>query len=339
MRLTIRGILVVAGLLSVTYLVVTTGATQIVNAIVTLSWRLAAVLLVFAVITTVLDTLAWRLAFDRIPSFRRLLWVRLAGEAVNTTTASVGGEAVKVYLLQPEIPAIEASAAMVVGKTGITIAQVAFLGVGVTAAALLLPLPPPVLGAAAAALVLEIIAVTGFVLIQRDGAVRRVVSLLRRWSWHTVADRVQGLVALDDSLAAFYRRRPGRFTALIALHLLAWVIGSVEVYLILRWLGFAISWPTALFIDAAGSAVSFLAFSVPARLGVLEGGYMAVFAALGLASGGGLSLALVRRLRLIVWSLLGVAVLLVHRATAARRADAIMARSAAVPGLVTVPRS
>ena len=41
MRLTIRGILVVAGLLSVTYLVVTTGATQIVNAIVTLSWRLA----------------------------------------------------------------------------------------------------------------------------------------------------------------------------------------------------------------------------------------------------------------------------------------------------------
>jgi hypothetical protein len=103
-RLTIRGILVVAGLLSVTYLVVTTGATQIVNAIVTLSWRLAVVLLFFAVITTVLDTLAWRLAFDRIPSFRRLLWVRLAGEAVNTTTASVGGEAVKVYLLQPEIP-------------------------------------------------------------------------------------------------------------------------------------------------------------------------------------------------------------------------------------------
>src|SRR5262249_36144130 len=208
MKLTIRGLLVVAGLLSVAYLIVTTGVSQIASAMVTLSWRIALLLLVFSGIATVLDTLAWRFAFDRMPRFRRLLWVRLAGEAVNATTASVGGEALKVYLLQPEIPAIEASAAMVVGKTGITIAQVAFLGLGVTAALLLVPLPPVVLGAAAVALVLEIIAVTGFVLIQREGAVRRVVSLLRGWSWHTSADRLQGLIPLDDSLAGFYGRRP-----------------------------------------------------------------------------------------------------------------------------------
>jgi hypothetical protein len=227
---------------------------------------------------------------------------------------------------------------MVVGKTGITIAQVAFLGVGVTAAALLLPLPPPVLGAAAAALVLEIIVVTGFVLIQRDGAVRRVVSLLRRWSWHTVADRVQGLVALDDLARGVLSPTPGTVHGLDR---------SASARMGHRKRRGLSDPPVARIADLVADgavhrrrriAVSFLAFSVPARLGVLEGGYMAVFAALGLASGGGLSLALVRRLRLIVWSLLGVAVLLVHRATAARRADAIMARSAAVPGLVTVPR-
>jgi uncharacterized protein (TIRG00374 family) len=314
MTAAVRSALVVAGLVSVGYLIATAGVGELMTALRTLSWRIAVVAFFPAVVMTVLDTLAWRFAFERMPTFRRLFWVRLAGEALNVTTASVGGEAVKVYLLRPDVPAIEASAGMLVGKTGITLAQVLFLGVGLAVALLYLELPRVLLAPAAAALVLEIGAVAAFVLIQRDGVVGRVATLLRRWGVHAGALRLQGLIELDDALATFYRRRRGRFLVCVALHLLAWVVGSLEVYLALWWLGFPVSLPTALFIDAVGSALSFIAFIVPGRLGVMEGGYMAVFAALGLSPGAGLSLALVRRLRLLVWSSLGVVVLMLHRA-------------------------
>ena len=313
-----RGGLVVLGLVSVGSLIAATGATAIVTALGTLSWRIAVIVVCPAILVIALDTLAWRFAFERLPSFRRLFGVRLAGEALNTSTASIGGEAAKVYLLQPEVPALEASAAMVVGKTGITVAQVLFLGVGLVVALSCLDPSPLVLTATSIALVLEVVAVAAFVLVQCAGVIGRTLRLLRRWAWHSMADRLQGLARLDHSLATFYGQRRGRFLTCVALHLAAWVVGSLEVYLVLHWLGAGVSFPTALFIDAAGSAIAFVGFAVPARLGVLEGGYMSVFAALGLGSGIGLSFALVRRLRLLVWNVLGVVVLMVYQAGAPR---------------------
>ncbi|HEY7518839.1 MAG TPA: lysylphosphatidylglycerol synthase transmembrane domain-containing protein [Methylomirabilota bacterium] len=317
-----RGGLVVLGLVSVGSLIAATGVTAVLSAMATLSWRIVVIVVCPAIVVVALDTLAWRFAFERLPPFYRLFGVRLAGEALNTGTASIGGEAAKVYLLQPEVPAVEASAATLVGKTGITIAQVLFLGVGLAVALSCLEPSPLVLTAAFVALALEAMAVAAFVLVQCAGVVGRTLRLLRRWAWHAAADRLQDLVRLDHSLATFYGRRRGRFATCVALHLAAWIVGSLEVYLVLHWLGVGVSFPMALFIDAAGSAISFVGFAVPARLGVLEGGYMSVFAALGLASGVGLSFALIRRLRLLVWSLLGVVVLMAYQATATPRASA-----------------
>ena len=313
-----HGALVLLGLVSVGSLIASTGLTAVVTAMATLSWRVAVIVVCPAIVVVALDTLAWRFAFERLPPFRRLFGVRLAGEAVNVGTASIGGEAAKVYLLQPEVPALEASAAMLVGKTGITIAQVLFLGVGLAVALSFLEPSPLMVTATCVALALEVMAVTAFVLVQCAGVVSRTLRLMRRWAWHSVADRLQGLVRLDHSLATFYGRRRGRFLTCVALHLAAWVVGSLEVYLVLDWLGAGVSFPTALFIDAVGSAISFVGFAVPARLGVLEGGNMAVFAALGLGSGVGLSFALIRRLRLLVWNVLGVVMLMVYQTAAPR---------------------
>ena len=66
-------------------------------------------------------------------------------------------------------------------------------------------------------------------------------------------------------------------------------------------LGEPISVPTAFVIGAFGTAVKFFSFMVPASLGALEGGNVALFSAFGLGGAVGLTYSLVRRLREVVW--------------------------------------
>jgi hypothetical protein len=71
---------------------------------------------------------------------------------------------------------------------------------------------------------------------------------------------------------------------------------------------------SALSIEAAGRAVRLLGGWMPARIGADEGGAAAAFAALGLPTAAGLALALTRRFRDILASLIGVGGELPNRA-------------------------
>src|SRR5512132_3768678 len=97
-----RSLATVAGLALMAYLIFKVGSDDALTATARgLGWRSLLVCLPFGLIMAV-DTLGWRYAFsyDRVP-FLRLLAARTAGEALNIVTAlgSVGGEAVKVWLL------------------------------------------------------------------------------------------------------------------------------------------------------------------------------------------------------------------------------------------------
>jgi glycosyltransferase 2 family protein len=87
---------------------------------------------------------------------------------------------------------------------------------------------------------------------------------------------------------------------------MAYAAGSAEIYLVLVFIGIPIDWPTAIVVEAFGAAVKFASFMVPASLGALEGGNVAIFAAFGLGGSAGLSYTLVRRLREIVWTVVGL---------------------------------
>src|SRR5262245_21473888 len=111
-------------------LLIEVGPRAVVESFSTLSWRLLVVIVFPFVIVNTFDTLGWKFAFRRagVP-FRALLLARLAGEAVNATTpsASVGGEAVKAWLLRRHAPVEDTVSSVVVAKTTITIAQALFL--------------------------------------------------------------------------------------------------------------------------------------------------------------------------------------------------------------------
>ena len=114
--------------------------------------------------------------------------------------------------------------------------------------------------------------------------------------------------SIHDSIVALYGRR-ARFMGSLALHLVAWISAIGEVWLILKVMGHPFTLLDALALESVVFAVRSAAFLVPAALGVQEGAYVLVGAALGIPGDTALALALVKRGReallglpaLVVW--------------------------------------
>ena len=290
------------------------------EAISALSWRLrASCSSSRSAIVAACDTLGWRYAFrdDRVP-FGALLSARLAGEAFNATTATVGGgKRSRRGWCASTSPWRRAPPSLIVAKTTITIGQALFLLAGVIAGIAVLPSGSPLLLAMQWLLVAEIVAVLGFVLVQIGGALGYGGRLLQRLGLlGSGGDTVR---EADRALATFYRQEPVRLALSTLFHFLGWALGALETWIILAALGIPVSLSTALVIDAIDSGIGFALFLVPLRLGVLEVGTVAVFTALGLGAPVGLTVSLVRRVREAAWAGMGFLALAGLREEAARR--------------------
>ena len=316
----VKAVFLVLGALLLGVLVYRVGAEPILQTLGRLAWwQFAVVCLPYAVITAA-DTLGWRFAFthDRAP-FWRLYGARLAGEALNVVTAvgAVGGEAAKAWLVRRDVTYEESVPSVVVAKTTLTIAQALFLLLGLALAWLTLPVGGDVLRGMLWLLVVEVLAVGGFVGAQVAGLVARGGRLLKLFG---AIDDTASAEALDRALRGYYGREWRRFSLSIVFHLLGWLLGAVEAVVMLWALGVSAPLATATVIEALGSGVRFATFLVPASLGPFEAANAAAFDALGFGAAAALAFSFVRRARQVVWIVIGLAVLLVMRWSARRAA-------------------
>jgi uncharacterized membrane protein YbhN (UPF0104 family) len=324
----VKPLLFVAGAILLAVLVHRVGSKPILAALHSLAWwQFVVICLPFGVIAAV-DTLGWRFAFarDRAP-FWRLYGARLAGEALNVVTAlgSMGGEAVKAWLVRRDVSYAESVPSIVIAKTTIVIAQAIFLLVGSVLAWATLDVSGRVLRGMLWLLVIEVLAVGGFLGAQVSGLVGRGGRVL---AWAGVTPDAAAAERLDASLRTYYRHEWRRFAASTGFHTLGWLMGALEATLMLWLLGVTSSVVTAAVIEALGSGVRFASFMVPASLGAFEGGNAAAFDALGFGAAAGLAFSFVRRARQTVWIVVGLLVLLGMRLAEART----RARPAPPPG-------
>lgn len=310
----IRGLLLLLGLVLLGVLLARIDLRPVLYQVRSLSWGL--LLLLFPCgVTTILDTFGWRYAFrGRLLPVSTLLPVRLAGKAFNMTslTATLGGESVKVYLLRPWVSVEEGVASVVIDKTTSLLAQVCVLLLGLVFSPLLLPAGSPFLNGMVGLALLGVLATGGFIMAQRRGLCSRSLMMLNRLglTWHRGVEAAQGL---DEAIAAFYTTHRPRLILSYLFHLMASLVGILEVYLILWLLGLPISLTTAVIIEAFSSAIRAAGFLVPGAIGVEEGGNVAVFLALGLTAEGALSFSVIRRIRELVVIVAGLAALAVVR--------------------------
>jgi uncharacterized membrane protein YbhN (UPF0104 family) len=306
-----RAALFLGGTALFAYVVRAVGPDAVAGAFATLSWRLGIVLIFPFTILFTLDTLGWRFAFprERVPLVT-LARIRLVGQAVSavTPTATLGGEAVKVWLLRGDASTRESLVSVVIGKTSMIASQGLFLLLGVLLSRRIHSVRGPVVYGMEWLLALETLAVAGFIGVQLAGVLHGGHRLLNRIG---MSGAHGGVVAedVDRMLANFYRHQPRQFALSIGCNFLGWLASAGEVWVILHLIGAPVSMTIALVIEAFATAIRFAAFLVPAHIGVMEGGVVMTFLALGLSAANGLSFALVRRVRELAWTGIGLLLL------------------------------
>jgi uncharacterized protein (TIRG00374 family) len=276
-------------------------------------------------VTNVLKTEGWRFAFPRQrPRFGLLFPVRLAGEAVNETTptGTMGGEALKAYLLvraRAGVPVEEALVSVVVAKSALVGSLALFIAGALALAWALGGIPSGMLAMLGLLSAYMALSTAGFVWAQVRGMFRLGGRALK---WIGLGDRVAaGADRLDADLRWFYRERRGAAAAVVGLSVVGWAAGALETWLMLVLLESPVSLLTALVIEAGATGVRAVGFLIPGSIGILEGGLVGIFAMLGLGSSTGLAFSIARRFREAVWILIGYVCLAVMRAPKAPDAE------------------
>jgi putative membrane protein len=302
------------GFVLLAVLVYQTGPRELAKHLRVLGWSAPLIFLPYA-ISSVLDAVGWRVTFVH---FRPRLWLlylaRLIGEAMNsiTPTAYLGGEPVKAFVLQRfGVSLTEGAASVILAKTALTIAQIAFVVVGVALFLIRrdvgLAFAPTVLALALAGLAVT----TALVVLQRRGFVAFLARVTQRLLPRArLAARLAARAPeIDARLRAFYGARPRAAAASVALHFAGWVTGAAEVFAIMTLIGHPVSVADAIIVEALAQPMRLAGIVIPGTLGVQEAGGMVIFRLLGLAPELGLAMMLLKRVREIGFNLLGLALL------------------------------
>jgi putative membrane protein len=136
-----------------------------------------------------------------------------------------------------------------------------------------------------------------FYLMQRQGlfgtAIRLAIQYLAPGRLYSLTGHAE---AFDCAVRRAYEQRLPS-TCSLALNLIGWIVGTGEVYLILRFIRAPVSWESALLLESLGQAIRGAAFAIPGSLGVQEGGYLLLAPLAGLAPETALALSLAKRAR------------------------------------------
>ncbi|MGH7254585.1 MAG: flippase-like domain-containing protein [Nitrospirales bacterium] len=305
------------GLVTLIALVWHVGPARLLDAVADLGPAALLVILLPSLLMYLLEAYGWRLTLGKSGagiSFPRLLAVRTAGEVVNMTTptAYMGGEPLKAYLLKSRgVPLVEGFASVITAKTTMTIAEVAFILLGLGLAIGILGGAPGSRGIIVAASVtvgMLVLAMTVFLLAQHRGLFTGLLGLLRRLHLRIafLEHREQKLRELDETIGHFYSRDRRAFTLSLLAFFLGWMAEALEVYAILYYLGVPIDPWSAIAIAALSVFIKGGTFFIPGSVGAQEGGNLLLLLAFGYTDVTGLAFSILRRLREVAWIAIGL---------------------------------
>lgn len=309
--------LLFVGLLTLVLIVWHIGPGNIYDAAAQLGPGALLVLLIPSVIMYVIEAYGWKVTLGPsakdIP-FWRVLAIRTAGEVVNMTTptAYVGGEPLKAYLLKKHnVPMVEGLASVIIAKTTMTIAEVLFILLGIALGVWLLGGNDSSGQTVAAALLsvgLLAFGTAAFVFVQRQGLFTWLLEFLRKIGLKIayLEAREEQLRSLDRTILSFYRDNRPAFYASTGLFFLGWLSEALEVYVILYFLGGPAMALSAISIGALSVFIKGGTFFIPGSLGAQDGGNLLLLRAFGYSDVTGITFALLRRFRELVWIGLGL---------------------------------
>lgn len=247
-----------------------------------------------------------------MPSFGQLLLARIAGDGVNylTPTATMGGEFVRVRMLQGQAPVPSLAASVMVAKLTQTVGVVIFVSCGLLLVVEELRLPAGAIWGIFGSLVLFAAVLAGLLFLQRRGLLAPALRFAERWPpLRFLAPLRSPLEQIDAETSRVHRESTGRIVLSSMAFALGFACGIIETYLILWFFGTPVSLKLILAVEVLGVALNNLMFFVPLRAGTQEAGKALVFAMLGLSPAQGLAAGVICRIRELTWAFIGLAIL------------------------------
>jgi putative membrane protein len=294
-----------AGLVLAIALIARYDYVELGKAVLSVGWGIIAIALLH-LLQTLCSGLGWRRAIATSWNDRAGVFVlaRLIRESVSNLlpVAHVGGDIVgaRILTLRGAKPSV-AAASLIVDLTLEVITQVVFTLMGLSAL-MIVHGNSELTRWAAVGLALGALGAAGFVLAQRFGLFQWIESLLEKmashWNW-------EGLGKLNDlhaNAVRLYKHR-GNILAGGFYHLMSWMLGTVEIWAGLYFLGVNVALHEALIFESLAQAIRSAAFVVPGAIGVQEAGFIALGQLFGITPEISLALALVKRFREVLLGL------------------------------------
>jgi hypothetical protein len=311
-RVSVSGVLTAAaGLALLVAVVLRVGVAEIAADVRQVGWGL---LLVIAIggLRFLLRAIAWRLCLDApyTLSIRNAFAAVICGDTIGNLTplGPLVGEPAKAAMVRKRVPLAPALTALAIENVLYTLSAAAMIAAGMIALLARFELPTAIrnVGVLSVAGTVALFAAALGLLWRQPALVSRALGFSPRLAHH--AGRMRVLEAEVYTFASRHRRAmPGLAAAEVGFH----ALGVTEAYLTL-WLlnGARPALMTAFIVETAYRLITVVFKFVPLRLGVDEAATAFLTQqVLGLGARPGLSIAIVRKVRVLFWAVAGGLVL------------------------------
>lgn len=269
----------------------------------------------------IMNTAAWRaiLRSDGSPegrsvSFWRMYRYTVSGFALNYATPGglMGGEPYRIMSIAPMVGTERASSSVILYAMTHMFSHFWFWLISAVLFLILKPLTIVTTTAMVVMLMFSVAAIWFFLKGYRRGIAVQALHILghipyiRRWAQRFVESNSESLADIDRRIAALHTQSRRTFVIAVLLELGCRILSSAEILFVLQ-----IVEPGATFLDsmltlAFTSLFANMLFFIPLQLGGREGGFLLSAAALSISVSSAVFVALIVRIREIIWTAIGL---------------------------------
>lgn len=275
----------------------------------------------------IFNTAAWYLIIkgvcseliaDGVPTkkipFGWLYKITVSGFALNYATPGglMGGEPYRVMELAPKIGTERASSSVILYAMTHIFSHFWFWLISAILFVFIHPVNFVLVIMLTATIGFSILGIWFFIAGYRKGLANRMMNILRhipfvkKWARPFVDKHREQLNTIDHQIAALHQQNPHNFIGAVLLEIMCRVCSALEIFFILLVIMPSVNYLNCIFVLAFTSLFANLLFFMPLQLGGREGGFLMSTTTLGISASGGIFVALIVRIRELIWTGIGL---------------------------------